>query len=83
MPTAAFKGSQTIAVSSGTEFIRMSAFARLCDGTSNDILTLTGAPTAFVTQMETYWLSPNGFPADQHRRHHHEVRVGHGDHRVR
>jgi hypothetical protein len=61
---ATFKGDQTIAVSSGTEFIRMSAYARLADGTSNDILTITGPATAFVTQIESYTLTAPGFPTD-------------------
>ena len=62
-PTAAFKGNQTIAVSSGTEFIRMTAFARFCDSTSNDALTLTGAATPFATHIESYYVQPAGFTA--------------------
>ena len=58
---AAFKGNQTIAVSSGTEFIRMTAYARVADGTSNDALTLTGAATPYVSAIESYWLQPTGF----------------------
>jgi Domain of unknown function (DUF4082)/Siphovirus-type tail component, C-terminal domain len=66
--SAAFKGNQTIAVSSGIEFLRMTAFARLADGTSNDALTITGtaggAPVGagqFVTHIESYWLQPDGY----------------------
>lgn len=61
---AAFTGSQTITESSGTEFLRMSAFARVLDGTSLDALTLTGAATAYVSAIESYYLSPSGFAAD-------------------
>jgi hypothetical protein len=62
---AAFKGNQTIAVSSGIEFIRMSTWARLADGTSNDALTVTGAATPYVAGMESFYPpNPFVFPTD-------------------
>ncbi|HET9665814.1 MAG TPA: hypothetical protein VFP09_03625, partial [Desertimonas sp.] len=62
---ATFKGDQSIAASSGNEFIRMACFARLCDGTSNDALTVTGAPTGFVSAIESYYMTGSvAFPTN-------------------
>lgn len=42
----------------GADVIRMSCFARICDGTSNDALTVTGAATNWVSAIESYWVQP-------------------------
>lgn len=61
---AAFTGSQTFATSSGTEYLRLAVFGRVCDGSSKDAITLTGNAGDWVAGVELFYQQSAGYPID-------------------